>query len=448
MKPRRMRILAAVALGAGLVIAGILLWRSHAESVAKAALAAEIEAERAARPWPDPAEPTAEEAETADIYARAIAALAGWLDNPDQAAFSDAVEGVPWTAVPPAVARTLALHATALALADEAAGRKACRFPEPTPRRSMEVSQLLRLLAARGHAALATGDPVAAVGEVRRLVRVGRDLAAVPRRRPTVDDLCLEDIHLLSAEESAAGLLAAVATSANLSPETAPVLAAAARDGWGTREAGRRMVDFEEEYRDAVHLILLGPDGEAYLGRMFGQVQMLQDTLSKMQPGPPPGLLDRIESGVRRALRSAPALPRAGEVRAAREGAATVLAAVRRRDVAALAQGTPLDRAGQALGFESPRWFRRTLAREARIAVARTAAAVRAFAMEKGRLPRDLEELAADGFAEAIVDPYDGKPLDFGIEGDGWQVSSRVRFVGKGEEPPAEVRFPAAGGPR
>jgi hypothetical protein len=434
-----------------LAVAGWVLWRNRREAAERAVLIAEIEAERAARkPRPAWPVPTEAESETADQYFLAISKL--HLDD-YYGDFSTEMEKAPWSAVPEPVGEMLAANTEALSLVDAAAARAACRFADAALQSKGGCMKLLSLLLARGHAALARGNPVAAAEDVRRLLRVGRDLAAAPS--PGGEDAWpWPDFLLIRAEEHASGLLSALASAPGLPPEAGPALAAAARDPWESPAAFRRDIDWHEDNGDAILLRMLGPDAGAWLDRENAKIAELQEKTAELQRlssgGFPTGersLLEKFEDRARRALRPGIEIPKAADARAFRALQAPIVAALRRRDIQALAPGGDLDRSGKGLGMLSPSWFRHSLADGARIAVARAAAAVRAFQLREGRPPRALEEVVPSVLPEVPIDPFDGKPLLYEVDGDGWRVASRVwqdRFgPGAGEDyPPAEVRFP------
>jgi hypothetical protein len=103
---------------------------------------------------------------------------------------------------------------------------------------------------------------------------------------------------------------------------------------------------------------------------------------------------------------------------------APIIEAVRRRDTAALAPGTPFDL--REAGVLGARMFRLNLLLECRIAVVRAAAAVRAYQLEQGRPPSTLAEAAVEGLEGIVTDPFDGGPLLYEVHGTGWRVASRV----------------------
>jgi hypothetical protein len=197
----------------------------------------------------------------------------------------------------------------------------------------------------------------------------------------------------------------------------------------------------------------MGPDGEAWVAGENARIAEIQDELTRALQTLPSGneeLLDKALTGLLGAQRTEIQVPTAAEVLEYRAIRAPIVAAERRRDMEALAPLGPLDRSGASLGFLSPRWFRHLVANEARIAVARTAAAIRAFQFREGRPPRVLEELVGSLPPDATLDPFDGKPLLYEVDGSGWRVASRVwrdswtdAWDGKVEDyPAAEVRFP------
>jgi hypothetical protein len=393
---------------------------------------------------------TEEERETAEMYRRALTRFPiGWYER-EEIDFSAALFKVPWSTTPTAVTEGLARNAECLALVDAALARGACRFGDTSFQSNLESRRLRELLVARGHAALAAGDYSAAAAEVGRLIRVGRDFAAAPRPGGAEEGWPWPDLQILIAEEDAARLLSAIATAPNLPPEAGPALIAAATQPWGTSDAIRRSIDAHEDSDDARWLILLGPGAEAWLDKMHMQATELQDLLRVVPSNQ--NLLekarDRIDR-IRRELRPRSPVPKAAEVRTYRTLRDPIVAAERRRDVAALAPGSPFDEAGRTLGLLSPRSFRNKLADEARIAVTRAAAAIRAFQLREGRPPRSLEELVPSVLPEVPLDPFDGKPLLYETEGEGWRVASRI-WTGTWKHPgftdevldPVEVRFP------
>jgi hypothetical protein len=441
---KRWRVVSAGLLAAILLTTGGLLWRSHRESVAKSDLAAEIRAERAARGRLADPVPTAEEAETARLYREATLKLHLDFSETD---YFNALDEAPWTAVPKAVTDFLTLNAEAVAILDRAAARGSCRFDRATLPGWSARWQTRRLLLARGHVALAHGAPIAAAEDVLRLLRVGRDFGAGPRPGDSAADGPWPGLQLVGAEEDAAGLLSAVATAPGLPREAGPALVAAARAPWGSAEAFRRGVDDNEDASDAFLLLMLSPGAQEWLDGVNSKMAGIEDLLSER---PRDGdLFDRIRDRVRGIFRLGAEVPTAEEVRVYRDLRAPVVAAVRQRDMTALAPGGPHDRIGPVFGFLGPRWFRHCLADEARIAVARTAAAIRAFQLREGHPPRAIEELVPSVLSEVPLDPFDGKPLLYEVDGDGWRVASRVwrdtwghRDGTTEEYPPAEARFP------
>ena len=426
------------------VVAGVVLWRDHRESLAKAALVAEIRAERAARPRPVLPAPTEEEVETARLYGEAVAAMRLDYSETD---YYDALDLVPWTSVPKAVEDVLAANADCLAIVDRATARGACRFGVATTPGWSDRSLLAALLEARGHAALARGEAAAAAEEVRRLVRLGRDFGEAPRPGESDWDGPWPGLHLVGAEQRAAKLLAALATAPGLSPEAVPSLLAAATADWRTAGANRRGIDENEDANDAALLVMLGPEGQDRLDEADARMAQIREEFRKLSASG--SIVDEAKDKVREALRDRASVPDAEGVRSFRALRAPVVAAVRRRDMVELAPGGPHDAIGGLFGFMGPRWFRHCVANEARIAVARTAAAVRAFQLREGRPPRDLGEVAPLLPPDVTLDPFDGKPLGYEVSGDGWRVSSRAwRQTRKNKDgtvetdPPVEVRFP------
>ncbi|HEU4394360.1 MAG TPA: hypothetical protein VFS92_02270, partial [Planctomycetota bacterium] len=340
-------------------------------------------------------------------------------------------------------------NAEALEFSDRALARGACRFDSPLLTRWSTCYRLRRLHFARGHAALATGSTVASAEHVRRLLRFGRDFAATP---PHDEDEAVgvwPELHVLYAEQEASQLLAALATAPVLPPEAAPALLAAARDAWDTPEAIRRSLDVHEVSSDAVLLQMLAPDAKERIEKQNAELAELEELMSSTSANQ--GFLDKAKDRIQRALRPRPEVPTAAEIREFRAMRAPIVAAHRRRDTVALAPGGPHEKTGPLFGFLGPRWFRTTVVYEARIALARAAAAIRAFQLREGRPPRSFEELVPSMLPEVPLDPFDGKPLLYEVEGDAWRVASRVwreRAMGEDETEaashPVEVRFPRA----
>ena len=442
------RLVAGVA-AAAVAVAGVVLWLGHRERVAKDALAAEIRAERAARVRPAPPAPTAEETATAELYLVALSKVSMDHLESGESGLEDALDEAPWTATPQAVTEQLAKNAEALEFSDRALARGACRFAEPLLRKWSSSHRLRRLLFARGHAALAGGSPVAAAEDVRKLVRCGRDLASWRLPAETWAVGVSAELGLLTAEQQASGLLAAVATAPALPPEAGPALIAAAREEWGSAEASRRSVDVHDDAVNEFDLRMLAPDADAWWEKLHADGAAVEALLA-MKPASR-SIIEEAEDLVRGALRSEVEVPSAEGIRQWRAMREPVVAAVRRRDMDALRPGGPHEKTGPLFGFLGPRWFRQSVVYEARIAVARTAAAIRAFQLREGRPPRTLDELSPSVLPDVLLDPFDGKPLIYEVEGDAWRVASRVwreRAMGEdeveGEPPPVEVRFPRA----
>jgi hypothetical protein len=443
-------------IGLGLAIAlvafgAVHYWRRQREERERAVLLAEILAERAARPRIVEPEPTEEEHETAEMYLQVLVALKPSYDETDLITieFYDAIDAAPWPSPPVPITRALEGAAKTLTLLDAAVARNACRFAEAGPVGKSGASGPAQLLAARGHAALAMGRPLAAAEDVRRLLRVGRDLASAPFPGGAEEGWPWPDVHLLNAEEEAARLLSALATAPDLPSESASSLLSAAQGPWGTSDAIRRRIAAHPAILDSACVTLLSPGGKAFLAESDRQQRELAELLQGSSQRDSGNLFDRVQHRLREALPPATAMPTAAEIRMERAAAAEVQAAMERRDLVALAPDGPLEASGKKAGLLSPFWFRESLRDEARIAVARAAAAVRAFQLTEGRPPTALRELVPGVISEEPLDPFDGKPMDYAVDGQGWRITSRVwkgrngpKQEGKNRPmEPVEVRF-------
>jgi hypothetical protein len=285
---------------------------------------------------------------------------------------------------------------------------------------------LLRLLQARGHAAHTDGSHVEAVREVQRLLQVGEALVVVGHGNSNEEVVfpITETFHRI-AEQQAAGLLSAIATAPGLPPEVGPALAAAAEDAWGTTEAVRRLNETLSLLTDDVFLRVLGPDALEFLRTQGSFADSLEQQMQTEPVQPKQGVIGEALDRIRDEIDADPIIPTAAFMRGLWKSCHEFRTAVERRDMKALAPGGPFDDILAAALRPQSIGFRRTVADEARVAVARTAAAIRAFQLREGRPPRTLDELVPSTVREVPLDPFDGNSLQYEVNGDSWRVASR-----------------------
>jgi hypothetical protein len=308
-----------------------------------------------------------------------------------------------------------------VALLEQAAARSCCRFADDGILRRTKVYRFPTLLEAKGHLEVQRGDFAAAARTVTLYRRVAADLGRIPLNF----EYGWFRVVIGLADEHAAEILIAIATAPGLDGEAAAAALAASSGPW---EGSARFLCDADEFEEYFDVNCERALGSGDLARIDGTWWDMVGGDGESKGTAAGG--NGEEAG--HVLR----VPTVDQLRVHRAALILRTSIDRRWEAAARAvdgrwreafTSSPVRNGVPGSLDHPPPWFRGMMKGRARIAVARTAVAVRTFQLREGRAPAALDLLVPGTVAEVPVDPFDGKPLTYEAGTDGsWTVRSRA----------------------